>query len=107
MPLSNRPNLRIAQEKVLRNEELSLGEKLIIGRDHPIKELNGYKLKKDHAYRAVSKELFDIYKQTGIIFGTDENDEYMEYIENGQHFNNNRGVDWYLCGVDINMVMLF
>ena len=31
-----------------------------------------------------------------IIIGNDENDDYMEFEQNGEVYNNNKGVDWYL-----------
>ena len=101
MPLSNDERKRTVQEKILKGEQLNISEKRIAGRDHPKKNLFGYQLKPDHCYRAISKELLEIYKKTGYIYGTDEDDEYQEYIENGQLHNNNRGVDWYLGGVTL------
>ena len=101
MPLSNDELKRTVQEKILKGEQLNISEKRIAGRDHPKKNLFGYQLKPDHCYRAISKELLEIYKKTGYIYGTDEDDEYQEYIENGQLHNNNRGVDWYLGGVTL------
>lgn len=99
MPLSNDPKLRVAQEKLLRGEELSFSEGFIAGRDHAVKEINGYLLKPDHVYRAITEEALNKYKEVGMIVGFDEEDEYLEYIENGRTFNNNKGVDWYLGGV--------
>jgi len=99
MPLSNENDLRTAQEKVLNKIPLTVKEKIILGRDHPIKIIDGYELKSDCVYRAISEELYDKYLELGFVYGTDENDEYMEYIEDGKIFNNNRGVDWYLGGV--------
>ena len=99
MPLSNEPDLRIAQEKILNEVPLTMKEKMILGRDHPIKIIDGYELKSDCVYRAISEELYNKYLELGFIYGTDEDDEYVEYIEDGKTFNNNRGVDWYLGGV--------
>lgn len=98
MPLSNDEQLRNAQIKVLNGQELSLSEKIKLGRDHPVKEYAGYKFKPDYVYRAISEDLLEIYKQTGKIIGIDSDDEYMEWEENGKSYNNNRGVDWYLGG---------
>lgn len=99
MPLSNDEKKRIAQEKALNGEELTLGEKIILGRDPIIKEYNGYKFKPDHCYRVVSPEMLEIYTQAGKIVGASEEDEYKEFIaEDGKLYNNNRGVDWYLGG---------
>ena len=101
MPLSNNNLLKNAQVKVLKNEELSLQEKMILGRDHPIKEYDGYIFKPDHVYRAISEELLNFYIEKGYIYGNDLNDEYIEYEENGKLYNNNRGVDWYLGGASL------
>ena len=51
MPLSNNPKLRAAQEKLLNSEQLTLFEKMVLGRDHPVKELGNYKLKPDHCWQ--------------------------------------------------------
>lgn len=99
MPLSNKPKLRAVQEKIIKGESLTMADKMIAGRDHTVKELAGYQLKPDHVYRAVSEELFLLYKKQGFIIGTDSLDEYQEYEEDGKIVNNNRGVDWYLGGV--------
>lgn len=99
MPLSSEPNLRKAQEKILNNEPLTLSEKIILGRDHPIQIIDGYKLKSDCAYRAISEKLYEKYLELGFIYGTDKDDEYIEFIQDGKIYNNNRGVDWYLGGV--------
>ena len=42
MPLSNETDLRIAQEKILNEVPLTMKEKMILGRDHPIKIIDGY-----------------------------------------------------------------
>lgn len=101
MPLSTDPKLHIVQEKILQGEKLTMTDKLIAGRDHPVKIINGYELKPDHAYRVVSEELFEIYKEKGVILGTGNDDEYLEYEENGKIYNNNKGVDWYLGGAEL------
>ena len=98
MPLSKNPRLRAVQEKIIKGEPLTMPEKMIAGRDHPVKEIAGYQLKPDHAYRAVSVEMLELYKEKGFICGAGPDDEYQEYEENGEIFNNNRGVDWYLGG---------
>lgn len=100
MSLSNNPKLKEVQEKMLRGESLSISDKMVAGRDHPIKEINGYQLKPDHCYRAINEKLFNIYKEKGFIVGTGEDDEYQERIEDGHTYNNNKGVDWYLGGVE-------
>ena len=78
MPLSNNPQLRAVQEKIINGEQLTISDKRIAGRDHPIKEIYGYQLKPDHAYRAVSYELYEMYKANGMIIGLEEN-EKLEY----------------------------
>lgn len=60
MPLSNDERLRIVQEKIIRGDNLTLTDKMIAGRDHPVKVINGYELKSDHAYRVVSEKMFEI-----------------------------------------------
>ena len=99
MPLSNETNLRIVQEKVLNKDSLTMKEKILLGRDHPVKVIDGYELKSDCVYRAISEELYNKYLELGFIYGVDKEDEYVEYIQDGKNFNNNRGVDWYLGGV--------
>ena len=99
MPLSNNPKLQTVQEKIIKGEPLTMSDKMIAGRDHPVKELAGYQLKPDHAYRAISEELFELYKKKGYVCGANPDDEYQEFEENGKIFNNNQGVDWYLGGV--------
>lgn len=90
LPLSNDPKLRIAQEKFLRGEPLSIFEKMYDRDGEAITtNIDGYELKTDHAYRVVSNELYDRYVQDGAI--TRDIDEYIP----GQ---NNGGVDWYLGG---------
>ncbi len=101
MPLSNDERKRNAQEKILKGEQLNVFEKIMVGRDHPTKELFGYQLKPDHCYRAISRDLLEKYKKTGFINGIGEDDEYQEYVENDQTVNNNKGVDWYLGGAEL------
>lgn len=101
MSLSSDEELKIAQEKILNNVELSLREKMLSGRDHPVKNIDGYELKSDCVYRAISEELYDKYLELGYIYGHSKDDEYMEYELNGKIYNNNGGVDWYLGGVSL------
>lgn len=101
MPLSSDEELKVAQEKILNNVELSLREKMLSGRDHPVKNIDGYELKSDCVYRAISEELYDKYLELGYIYGHSKDDEYMEYELNGKIYNNNMGVDWYLGGVSL------
>ena len=91
MPLSQDIELRSIQQKILNNYELTISEKRRIGRDNPVQEIDGYKLKPDCVYRAVSKELYERYLDLGFIYGDNENDEYEEN-------QNNKGVNWYLGG---------
>lgn len=99
MPLSNNPQLKAVQEKIMNGETLTISDKRIAGRDHPVKDINGYQLKPDHAYRAISYEMFEMYKENGMIIGMEDNDEYYEFEENGIKYNNNKGINWYLGGV--------
>lgn len=101
MPLSNEKNFRIIQEKVLNKIPLTLQEKILLGRDHPVKIIDGYELKSNCVYRAISEELYSKYLELGFVYGYGKGDEYMEYIQDGQRFNNNKGVDWYLGGVSL------
>lgn len=101
MPLSSNEELRLAQEKVINNVELSFKEKLLLGRDHPIKNIDCYELKSDCVYRAISEETYNKYLCLGYIYGNSKDDEYIEYVVNGKIYNNNRGVDWYLGGVSL------
>lgn len=100
LPLSNDEEIKTAQIKILNKEELTTREKVILGRDHPVKEVLGYKLKPDHAYRVVSKDTLDLYLESGYVFSY-EGDEYKEYEEDGKIYNNNKGVDWYLGGAGL------
>lgn len=99
MPLSNDQELRIALEKVLYNIPLTPRDKILLGRDHPIKEIDGYVLKTNCVYRAVSVNTYNRYLETGYIYGVNEDDEYEEILIDGKLFNNNKGVDWFLGGV--------
>ena len=74
---------------------------MLSGRDHPVKNIDGYELKSDCVYRAISEELYDKYLELGYIYGHSKDDEYMEYELNGKIYNNNGGVDWYLGGVSL------
>ena len=99
MPLSNNPERRIAQEKMLKGEELTMREKLLFagGHDKPLKKLGDYECKPDHCYRAISRETFEIYKQQGFITGFNE---YLGEVKDadGNIRIDNGGVDWYLGG---------
>ena len=97
MPLSNEPELRIAQEKLLKGENLSLSETIKLGRDHPLKTIGEYECKSNCCYRAIYKDCLDAYLKQGYIGGKGR--EYEEFIdENGKISTNNSGVDWYLGG---------
>lgn len=99
MDLSNREKIRLLQEKMVNGEDMSSGV-ILFGRDHPVKKMGNFICKNDHVYRAVSDRMCDVYLDTGFIMGTSEEDEYLEYEENGQVYNNNKGVDWFLGGFD-------
>lgn len=101
MPLSSNVELKEVQEKILKGIELTLREKLLLGRDNTIRQIGNYVLKEDHVYRLVNEETYKKYLQTGYVYGNNENDEYVEYIENGKTYNNNKGVDWYLGGASL------
>ena len=108
MPLSNHKSqkndkiiFKIIQEKVLNKIPLTLQEKILLGRDHPVKIIDGYELKSNCVYRAISEELYSKYLELGFVYGYGKGDEYVEYIQEGQRFNNNKGVDWYLGGVSL------
>ena len=102
MPLSEDPVLHELQQRKLNGEKLSVMENVKLAlRDNTVRELFGYQLQPTHAYRAVSAETLEIYKQQGYIIGRDNDQEYMEFEENGVKRNNNAGVDWYLGGVSL------
>lgn len=91
MPLSNIPERRNAQEKLLNGEKLTLSEKLkLSGHDKPKKKLGDYECKPDYCYRAIDEEIYNLYKQTGYI----KDERRTDYIEGV----NNQGIDWYLGG---------
>lgn len=101
MPLSNNIDTLTAQKKVINGEMLSMKDKLHIGRDAVVRDLDGYELKPYCVYRAISPEMLKVYEESGFVIGASEDDEYQEYEEDGKTFNNNRGVDWYLGGVSL------
>ena len=98
MPLSNREELKDIQIKVLNNIPITIGERLKLGRDKVVREINGYQLKPNCVYRAISQRTLEKYQEYGYIVGNDREDEYVEYIKDVKIYNNNRGVDWYLGG---------
>ncbi len=98
MPLSSDPKLKAIQEKIKNGESLNFMEKIAAGRDTAIKEFNGYQFKSNHVYRVINEEALKDYIEKGFIIGFGDNDEYQVYEENGQIYNNNKGVDWYLGG---------
>ena len=100
MPLSNEPNKRAIQEKRLNGNvgPLIPGEKLF-GRDHPVKEIDGYKLKPNCCYRVMHEQEYLQHVATGFIYGKNENDEQIIYTgDDGKIYTNNSGVDWFLGG---------
>lgn len=50
--------------------------------------------------KKAKRDLHTLLLNTGFIYGNSETDEYEEYIENGHVYNNNKGVDWYLGGIE-------
>lgn len=99
MPLSNDPERRAAQEKMLRGEPLTMKEKINYagGHDKPLRKLGDYECKPDHCYRAISLETYELYKKEGFITGFSE---YLGEVKDadGQVRIDNGGVDWYLGG---------
>ena len=100
MSLSNNPERRRVQEKLLKGEELSFKEKLTIGgHDNPLTTIGSYNCKPDCCYRAISLETYEIYKKQGFVGGGNSN-EYLGLVKdaNGNYREDNGGVDWYLGG---------
>lgn len=98
MPLSNDPDCRIAQERFAKGESFVT---LYGSNQSKIKkELGTYQCKSNYCYRAISLETYELYKNLGFICNIRPNKkEYMEFVdENGQTFNNNSGIDWFLGG---------
>lgn len=91
LPLSNEPELRIIQEKILNGITLTIPEARKAGRDHPVRNIDGYELKPYCAYRAINEETYNKYCELGFVSDNDPNDEYIEG-------KNNSGVDWFLGG---------
>ncbi len=46
-----------------------MSDKIIAGREHPVKKLVGYQLKPDHTYRVISEELFELHKKKDFVLG--------------------------------------
>ena len=98
MPLATDPKFRRLQDKMANGESLSMFERASF-RDKTYKNIGDYECKPNYCYRAISKEVYDIYKEKGYIVGYDNDKEYQEFVdENGSSWNNNAGVDWYLGG---------
>ena len=91
LPLSDDPEKRKIQEKMLRGEKLTAFESVKISlRDHVIRKIGDYECKPDHCYRAISEEDLRIYKEQGFVGDKNKGD----YIKG----ENNKGIDWYLGG---------
>ena len=99
IPLSNNKERKISQLKYILGMELSLKEKILLGRDTTIKEINGYILKDYCCYRAVNTETYKKYLEMGYISSGIIDYEYEEYYLDNTLYNNNKGIDWYLGGV--------
>ena len=98
MPLATDPKFRRLQDKIANGESLSMFERASF-RDKTYKNIGDYECKPNYCYRAISKEVYDIYKEKGYIVGYDNDKEYQEFVdEDGSSWNNNAGVDWYLGG---------
>lgn len=95
MPPSSDPKIREAQEKFARGESFFT----TYGRDQGkiTKQLGNYQCKPNCCYRAISPETYKLYEKNGVI-GDDRKDEYIEWEKDGETFNNNAGIDWYLGG---------
>jgi hypothetical protein len=92
MDLSKNEKKRVIQEKIIRGENITPLEQVILGmRDHTVKTIGYYKCKPDHCYRAVDEKTLELYKKAGFIF----DERKKEYIEG----LNNQGIDWYLGGI--------
>lgn len=89
LPLSDDQVLRSAQQKIINGESLTLGEKIKAGRDKVTTKIGDYKLRSDHAYRAINSNALEEYAKTGRIYRNID-----EYIPG----ENNGGIDWYLGG---------
>ena len=98
MPLATDPKFRRLQDKMANGESLSMFERASF-HDKTYKNIGDYECKPNYCYRAISKEVYDIYKEKGYIVGYDNDKEYQEFVdEDGSSWNNNAGVDWYLGG---------
>ena len=98
MPLATDPKFRRLQDKMANGESLSMFERAIF-HDKTYKNIGDYECKPNYCYRAISKEVYDIYKEKGYIVGHDNDKEYQEFVdEDGSSWSNNAGVDWYLGG---------
>lgn len=90
MPLSEIPKRQEAIDKLEKGEKLTIGDKIALGgRDHVVKEIDGYQLKPDHVYRVTDIKAWAEYVKNGKI------------VSNKPEFKigeNNGGVDWYLGG---------
>lgn len=87
LPLSDRPEIRAAQEKMLRGEKLGVMESVRTGaRDNAVTKLGDYELRSDYAYRAVHQDGLDDYLKTGLIKYPDDKIAYGGAIH------------WYLGG---------
>lgn len=95
IPLSSDEVTRSGQKKILSGDTQSLTnlERIRIGRDNVVREIDGYELRPDCAYRCVSVPVYEAYLTAGFVYGYDKNDEYDE--------GNNKGVNWYLGGASL------
>lgn len=93
-PLADDPELNRIQRKVLNGEKLTLTESVKHhARDVVDKNIDGYQLKSNHAYRVTTiEEINSLYKNGKL--STRVGDEYGDGV-------GNKGVDWYLGGASL------
>ena len=90
MPLSNEDRIRTYQQKLIDGEETTPIEQEMYGRNVVVKEVNGYTLKPNCAYRVVSEKLYNEYLKRGFISSV-QGDEYSEEAAD-------KGINWFLGG---------
>lgn len=93
LPFSSDPKLNAIQQKMVKNEELTMFEKINL-RDHVETKIENYDLKSDHAYRVVDEDTWNVYLRDKKIYSKSD-----DYILNADGTSNgNGGCDWYLGG---------
>lgn len=102
MPLSKSSKKRYLQERYLCGMQLSEKEKLALGHDETISELEGYKFKPDHCYRTISEKTYNTYCEDGYILGDPSIGDYKVIEKASGLIVQNGGVHWYLGGISAN-----